>query len=97
MLTIWMMIKMMSVCMHEDCCSFFFFFCFHIVLLNIQIFLYTGYQKFVDPGISPEFQAAAIRFGITMAPPGVYMRYCSFCLQHTVKDQSSKLCLLGFS
>ncbi|XP_037624041.1 dual oxidase 1 [Sebastes umbrosus] len=35
---------------------------------------YPGYQKFVDPGISPEFQAAAIRFGITMAPPGVYMR-----------------------
>ncbi|KAG8012730.1 Dual oxidase 1 [Nibea albiflora] len=35
---------------------------------------YPGYQKFVDPGISPEFQAAAMRFGITMAPPGVYMR-----------------------
>uniref|UniRef100_G3NS64 NAD(P)H oxidase (H2O2-forming) n=1 Tax=Gasterosteus aculeatus aculeatus TaxID=481459 RepID=G3NS64_GASAC len=35
---------------------------------------YPGYQKFVDPGVSPEFQAAAIRFGITMAPPGVYMR-----------------------
>uniref|UniRef100_A0A3P9PLG9 NAD(P)H oxidase (H2O2-forming) n=1 Tax=Poecilia reticulata TaxID=8081 RepID=A0A3P9PLG9_POERE len=35
---------------------------------------YPGYQKFVDPGISPEFQAAAIRFGMTMAPPGVYMR-----------------------
>uniref|UniRef100_A0A3Q3KNH6 NAD(P)H oxidase (H2O2-forming) n=1 Tax=Mastacembelus armatus TaxID=205130 RepID=A0A3Q3KNH6_9TELE len=35
---------------------------------------YPGYQKFVDPGISPEFQAAAIRFSITMAPPGVYMR-----------------------
>ncbi|XP_076588963.1 dual oxidase 1 [Chaetodon auriga] len=35
---------------------------------------YPGYQKFVDPGISPEFEAAAIRFGITMAPPGVYMR-----------------------
>ncbi|XP_068459769.1 dual oxidase 1 isoform X4 [Clinocottus analis] len=34
---------------------------------------YPGYQKFVDPGVSPEFQAA-IRFGITMAPPGVYMR-----------------------
>ncbi|KAM7396877.1 hypothetical protein PAMP_019883 [Pampus punctatissimus] len=34
---------------------------------------YPGYQKFVDPGISPEFQTA-IRFGITMAPPGVYMR-----------------------
>ncbi|KAI3371209.1 hypothetical protein L3Q82_023837 [Scortum barcoo] len=35
---------------------------------------YQGYQKFVDPGISPEFEVAAIRFGITMAPPGVYMR-----------------------
>uniref|UniRef100_A0A3B3VHL9 Dual oxidase 1-like n=1 Tax=Poecilia latipinna TaxID=48699 RepID=A0A3B3VHL9_9TELE len=35
---------------------------------------YPGYQKFVDPGISPEFQAAAMRFGVTMAPPGVYMR-----------------------
>ncbi|TWW76018.1 Dual oxidase 1 [Takifugu flavidus] len=35
---------------------------------------YPGYQKFVDPGISPEFVAAAIRFGITMVPPGVYMR-----------------------
>ncbi|XP_042268972.1 dual oxidase 1 isoform X1 [Thunnus maccoyii] len=35
---------------------------------------YPGYQKFVDPGISPEFQAAAVRLGITMAPPGVYMR-----------------------
>ncbi|XP_033823421.2 dual oxidase 1 [Periophthalmus magnuspinnatus] len=41
---------------------------------------YPGYQKFVDPGISPEFQVAAIRFGITMAPPGVYMRNktCNF-------------------
>ncbi|KAM9377184.1 dual oxidase 1 [Pholidichthys leucotaenia] len=35
---------------------------------------YPGYQKFVDPGISPEFQAAAIRFGVTMVPPGVFMR-----------------------
>ncbi|KAK7891032.1 hypothetical protein WMY93_022995 [Mugilogobius chulae] len=35
---------------------------------------YPGYQKFVDPGVSPEFQVAAIRFGVTMAPPGVYMR-----------------------
>ncbi|XP_061630725.1 dual oxidase 2 [Phyllopteryx taeniolatus] len=35
---------------------------------------YPGYQKFVDPAISPEFQAAAMRLGITMAPPGVYMR-----------------------
>ncbi|XP_049580579.1 dual oxidase 2 [Syngnathus scovelli] len=35
---------------------------------------YPGYQKFVDPAISPEFLAAAMRLGITMAPPGVYMR-----------------------
>ncbi|XP_034541530.1 dual oxidase 1 [Notolabrus celidotus] len=35
---------------------------------------YPGYQKFVDPGISPEFEATAVRFGVTMAPPGVYMR-----------------------
>uniref|UniRef100_A0A3Q2Z4W0 Dual oxidase n=1 Tax=Hippocampus comes TaxID=109280 RepID=A0A3Q2Z4W0_HIPCM len=35
---------------------------------------YPGYQKFVDPAISPEFETAAMRLGITMAPPGVYMR-----------------------
>ncbi|XP_051776570.1 dual oxidase 1 [Erpetoichthys calabaricus] len=35
---------------------------------------YLGYRKFEDPGISPEFQAAAMRFGATMVPPGVYMR-----------------------
>ncbi|XP_056138124.1 dual oxidase 1 [Lampris incognitus] len=35
---------------------------------------YPGYQKFVDPGISPEFGAAAMRFGISMVPPGIYMR-----------------------
>ncbi|XP_041853640.1 dual oxidase 1 isoform X2 [Melanotaenia boesemani] len=40
---------------------------------DIKLPPYPGYQKFVDPGISPEFQAA-IRFGITLAPPGVYMR-----------------------
>ncbi|KAM6960644.1 dual oxidase 2 [Aplochiton taeniatus] len=41
---------------------------------NKKLPLYPGYQKFVDPGISPEFQFAAIRFGTTMVPPGVYMR-----------------------
>ncbi|KAI1904336.1 hypothetical protein AGOR_G00004610 [Albula goreensis] len=35
---------------------------------------YPGYQKYVDPGISPEFQSAAMRFGSTAVPPGVYMR-----------------------
>lgn len=46
------------------------------ILSSLQYFdLFLGYQKFVDPGVSPEFQAAAVRFGITMAPPGVYMRY----------------------
>lgn len=47
----------------------------YIVWCYALIYLCTGYQRFVDPGISPEFQAAAMRFGITMAPPGVYMRY----------------------
>ncbi|XP_022048601.1 dual oxidase 1 [Acanthochromis polyacanthus] len=42
--------------------------------LNKKLSPYPGYQKFVDPGTSPEFEVAAIRFGITMAPPGVYMR-----------------------
>ncbi|XP_063053867.1 dual oxidase 2 [Engraulis encrasicolus] len=35
---------------------------------------YTGYQKHVDPAVSPEFAAAAIRFGLSMMPSGVYMR-----------------------
>ncbi|KAL0968670.1 hypothetical protein UPYG_G00269980 [Umbra pygmaea] len=35
---------------------------------------YPGYQKFVDPGISPEFQIMTMAFFSTMAPPGVYMR-----------------------
>ncbi|KAF1386846.1 hypothetical protein PFLUV_G00099100 [Perca fluviatilis] len=50
---------------------------------------YPGYQKFVDPGISPEFQAAAIRFGITMAPPGVYMRNRTCHFQKTVNIDGS--------
>ncbi|XP_029431074.1 dual oxidase 2-like isoform X2 [Rhinatrema bivittatum] len=42
--------------------------------------VYTGYKQYVDPGISPEFQAAAVQFTATMVPPGVYMRSkaCSF-------------------
>uniref|UniRef100_A0A8C7Z9T9 NAD(P)H oxidase (H2O2-forming) n=1 Tax=Oryzias sinensis TaxID=183150 RepID=A0A8C7Z9T9_9TELE len=35
---------------------------------------YPGYQQFVDPGISPEFEVAAMRISATMTPPGVYMR-----------------------
>uniref|UniRef100_A0AAY4B5T7 NAD(P)H oxidase (H2O2-forming) n=1 Tax=Denticeps clupeoides TaxID=299321 RepID=A0AAY4B5T7_9TELE len=35
---------------------------------------YKGYQKHVDPGLSPEFVAAASKFMLTMVPPGVYMR-----------------------
>uniref|UniRef100_UPI0037E74494 dual oxidase 1 n=1 Tax=Semicossyphus pulcher TaxID=241346 RepID=UPI0037E74494 len=50
---------------------------------------YPGYQKFVDPGISPEFEAAAIRFGITMAPPGVYMRNRTCQFRKTVNTDGS--------
>ncbi|RXN26191.1 dual oxidase 1-like protein [Labeo rohita] len=37
--------------------------------LGIQVPSYPGYQKYVDPGISAEFEAAAVRFGLTLAPP----------------------------
>uniref|UniRef100_A0A4W5PR18 NAD(P)H oxidase (H2O2-forming) n=1 Tax=Hucho hucho TaxID=62062 RepID=A0A4W5PR18_9TELE len=50
---------------------------------------YKGYQKFVDPGISPEFQAAAIRFASTMAPPGVYMRNRTCHFQKVVNIDGS--------
>lgn len=42
--------------------------------LGIPVTSYPGYQKYVDPGISAEFEAAAVRFGLTLAPPGVYKR-----------------------
>ncbi|TRY81714.1 hypothetical protein DNTS_026021 [Danionella cerebrum] len=32
------------------------------------------YQKYVDPGVSAEFEAAAVRFGLTLAPSAVYKR-----------------------
>ncbi|XP_076863360.1 dual oxidase 1 isoform X2 [Brachyhypopomus gauderio] len=35
---------------------------------------YPGYQQYLDPGISAEFHVAAVRFGLTLVPPGVYMR-----------------------
>ncbi|XP_030621162.1 dual oxidase 1 [Chanos chanos] len=41
--------------------------------LGVSVPPYPGYQKYVDPGVSPEFQAAA-SFWMSMAPPGVYMR-----------------------
>uniref|UniRef100_A0A8C8EPN0 NAD(P)H oxidase (H2O2-forming) n=1 Tax=Oncorhynchus tshawytscha TaxID=74940 RepID=A0A8C8EPN0_ONCTS len=47
------------------------------------------YQKFVDPGISPEFQAAAIRFASTMAPPGVFMRNRTCHFQKVVNGDGS--------
>ncbi|XP_078388337.1 dual oxidase 2-like [Cetorhinus maximus] len=52
---------------------------------------YTGYKKFVDPGISPEFQTAAIRFGASMVPPGVYMRNreCVFRNVTTINNMES--------
>ena len=75
--------------------------CFSCFLYFMLIYLHTGYQKFVDPGISPEFQAAAVRLGITMAPPGVYMRYCSSFLLCILWRKSkliqNPLCFVCFS
>jgi dual oxidase len=41
---------------------------------------YTGYKSYVHPGITHEFQSAAMRFGHTLVPPGVYRRdaQCNF-------------------
>ncbi|GCC37242.1 hypothetical protein chiPu_0015744 [Chiloscyllium punctatum] len=52
---------------------------------------YTGYKAFVDPGISPEFQAAAIRFSASLVPPGVYMRNrtCAFRNVTTIDNRGS--------
>ncbi|XP_072348918.1 dual oxidase 2 [Scyliorhinus torazame] len=52
---------------------------------------YSGYKKSVDPGISPEFQAAAIRFGASMVPPGIYMRNrkCDFRNISTTNNKKS--------
>ncbi|XP_031418173.2 dual oxidase 2 [Clupea harengus] len=50
---------------------------------------YQGYKNSVDPGISPEFAAAAIRFGLTMAPSGVYMRNRSCHYREVVSSDGS--------
>uniref|UniRef100_A0A8B9LTA5 NAD(P)H oxidase (H2O2-forming) n=1 Tax=Astyanax mexicanus TaxID=7994 RepID=A0A8B9LTA5_ASTMX len=42
--------------------------------LFLNILKLPGYQKYVDPGVSPEFLAAVVRFGLSLVPPGVYMR-----------------------
>lgn len=50
---------------------------------------YPGYQKYVDPGVSPEFAVAASQFAMTLAPPGVYMRNSS-C--HFRESPALRLC-----
>ncbi|EPY88506.1 dual oxidase 2 [Camelus ferus] len=47
---------------------------------------YTGYRRFLDPSISPEFLAASEQFFSTMVPPGVYMRNAS-CHFQMVKNE----------
>uniref|UniRef100_A0A8C1RBK6 NAD(P)H oxidase (H2O2-forming) n=1 Tax=Cyprinus carpio TaxID=7962 RepID=A0A8C1RBK6_CYPCA len=51
---------------------------------------YPGYQKYVDPGISAEFEAAAVRFGLTLAPPGVYKRNRTCHYKSAVNNDASK-------
>ncbi|XP_070539712.1 dual oxidase 1-like isoform X2 [Ptychodera flava] len=48
--------------------------------LNDTIPDYEGYKSSLHPGISHEFQSAAMRFGHTLVPPGVYRRnaMCEF-------------------
>ncbi|KAM9496643.1 dual oxidase 1 [Clarias gariepinus] len=42
--------------------------------LGFSVPPYSGYQKSVDPGISPEFQIVTIALDLTVLPSGVYMR-----------------------
>ncbi|KAF4081387.1 hypothetical protein AMELA_G00160610 [Ameiurus melas] len=42
--------------------------------LGVSVPSYPGYQKSVDPGISPEFQIVTTCFDLTLLPSGVYMR-----------------------
>ncbi|KAA0724256.1 Dual oxidase 1 [Triplophysa tibetana] len=58
--------------------------------LGIQVPSYLGYQKYVDPSISAEFEAAAVRFGLTLAPPGVYKRNRMCHYQSPVNVDGSK-------
>ncbi|RXN27667.1 dual oxidase 1-like protein [Labeo rohita] len=58
--------------------------------LGIQVPSYPGYQKYVDPGISAEFEAAAVRFGLTLAPPGVYKRNRTCHYKSAVNNDASK-------
>ena len=46
----------------------------HEVLLNLYIFGFPGYNPYVNPQISHVFQSAAMRFGHTLVPPGVFKR-----------------------
>lgn len=41
---------------------------------------YEGYKGYIHPGVTHEFQSAAMRFGHTLVPPGVYRRndQCEF-------------------
>ncbi|XP_078735605.1 dual oxidase 1-like [Lampetra fluviatilis] len=43
-------------------------------MLGQNVSDYTGYKMHVHPGISVEFEAAAMRYSQTMLPPGVYTR-----------------------
>ncbi|XP_016342271.1 dual oxidase 1-like [Sinocyclocheilus anshuiensis] len=58
--------------------------------LGIPVTSYPGYQKYVDPGISAEFEAAAVRFGLTLAPPGVYKRNRTCHYKSAVNNDASK-------
>ncbi|XP_063956076.1 dual oxidase 2-like isoform X4 [Lytechinus pictus] len=47
---------------------------------DVKEFEYSGYKGYIHPGITHEFQSAAMRFGHTLVPPGVMRRneQCQF-------------------
>lgn len=72
----------------------------HIIVLLLNFFFHTfpGYKGYIHPGVTHEFQSAAMRFGHTLVPPGVYRRWGNLkCYQAPGRALLLSACLLSVS